>query len=274
MSGLGARVALVAASLAAGALGWFAAQQLGSDETPATARAAIDFFDCAVTSDATIALAIGQVHAGDTVWLIGTTDDRWAVIRNPDQPDRPAWLPLAARALALVVRSKTGAALLPALRTDVLALDKDLPVHTIKTMTQILSEPLAQRRIALGLTLAFAAAALLLAAVGLYGVLAQSVALRTHEIGIRLALGATAKDVAGLVVGQGLRLVLVGVAAGLGLSLALSSLVGSLLVGVTAFDPLTFASAALLLLAVALLASLLPIRRANRVDPMTALRCE
>ena len=95
MSGLGARVALVAASLAAGALGWFAAQQLGSDETPATARAAIDFFDCAVTSDATIALAIGQVHAGDTVWLIGTTDDRWAVIRNPDQPDRPAWLPLA-----------------------------------------------------------------------------------------------------------------------------------------------------------------------------------
>ncbi len=95
MSGLGARVALVAASFAAGGLGWFAAQQLSTDETTATALAAIDFFDCAITSDPTIALAIGQVHAGDTVWLIGTTDDRWAVIRNPDQPDRPAWLPLA-----------------------------------------------------------------------------------------------------------------------------------------------------------------------------------
>ena len=186
----------------------------------------------------------------------------------------PAWLPLAARALALVVRSNMGAALLPALRANVLALDKDLPVHTVRTMTQILAEALAQRRAALAVTLAFAAAALLLAAVGLYGVLAQSVALRTHEIGIRVALGATARDVARLVVGQGLRLVLVGVAAGLGLSLALSSLVQSLLVGVTAFDPLTFTSAALLLLGVALLASLLPTRRANRVPPMTALRCE
>ena len=95
MSGLGARVALVAASLAAGGLGWFVAHTLGSDETTATALAATDFFDCAVTSNATTALAVGQVHAGDRVWLIGTTDDRWAVIRNPDHPDRPAWLPLA-----------------------------------------------------------------------------------------------------------------------------------------------------------------------------------
>ena len=186
----------------------------------------------------------------------------------------PAWLPIAARALALVVRSDAGAGLLPALRANVLALDKDLPVHTVRTMTQILSEALARRRAALALTLAFAFAALLLAAVGLYGVLAQSVALRTHEIGIRLALGATARDVTRLVIGQGLRLVLVGIGVGLGLSLALSSLVEGLLVGVTAFDPLTFASAALLMLVVAVAASLLPTRRANRVDPMTALRCE
>lgn len=95
MSGLGARFALVAASLAAGGLGWFAVQQLSTDQTTATALAATDFFDCSVTTNAADALAIGQVHAGDTVWLIGTTDDRWAVIRNPDQPDRPAWLPLA-----------------------------------------------------------------------------------------------------------------------------------------------------------------------------------
>jgi putative ABC transport system permease protein len=186
----------------------------------------------------------------------------------------PAWLPLAARGLALVVRSDAGAALLPALRESVVALDKDLPIHTVRTLTQIFSEALTRRRAALAVTLAFAATALLLAAVGLYGVLAQSVALRRHEIGIRLALGATSRDVAGLVLGQGLRLVLAGVAAGLALSLALSSLVRNLLVGVTAFDPATFASAALLLLVVALAASLLPIWRANRVDPMTALRCE
>jgi ABC-type lipoprotein release transport system permease subunit len=185
----------------------------------------------------------------------------------------PDWLPMAVRNLALVVRSEDATpALLPALRANVLALDKDLPVHTVRTMTQVLSESLARRRGALALTLAFAVSALLLAAVGLYGVLAQSVALRTHEIGIRMALGATARDVAGLVVGQGMRLVFLGLFSGLGLSLALSSLVKSLLVGVTAFDPLTFAAAALLLLAVAFGASLLPTRQATRVDPMAALR--
>ena len=95
VSGLGARLALVVGSLAAGGVGWFGAQQLTSEETTATALAATDFFDCAVTAEPSAVVSVGQVHAGDRVWLIGTTDDRWAVIRNPDHPDRPAWLPLA-----------------------------------------------------------------------------------------------------------------------------------------------------------------------------------
>ena len=96
MSGLGARLALVVGSLAAGGLGWFGAQQLGNDQdTTATALAATDFYECPVTADPTSVVSVGQVHAGDIVWLIGTTDDRWAVIRNPDHPERPAWLPMA-----------------------------------------------------------------------------------------------------------------------------------------------------------------------------------
>jgi len=95
VSGLGARVALVAASLAAGGVGWFGAQQFGDEEATATALAATDFFECPVTNDPSAVASVGQVHAGDRVWLIGTTDDRWAVIRNPDHPDRPAWIPLA-----------------------------------------------------------------------------------------------------------------------------------------------------------------------------------
>ena len=95
MSGLGARVALIAASLAAGGVGWFGAQQFGDEEATATALAATDFFACPVTNDPSAVVSVGQVHAGDRVWLIGTTDDRWAVIRNPDHPDRPAWIPLA-----------------------------------------------------------------------------------------------------------------------------------------------------------------------------------
>jgi hypothetical protein len=91
MSGLGARVALIIASVAAAGAGWFGAQQFGSDATTGTAVAAVDLYECPAAGS----LSIGQVHAGDKVWLIGVTDDRWAVIRNPDSPDRPAWLPLA-----------------------------------------------------------------------------------------------------------------------------------------------------------------------------------
>ncbi len=95
VSGLGARLALAVGSLAAGALGWIGAQRIGNEETSATTLAATDFFECPVTADPTAVVSVGQVHAGDRVWLIGTTDNRWAVIRNPDHPEQPAWMPLA-----------------------------------------------------------------------------------------------------------------------------------------------------------------------------------
>ncbi len=96
MSGLGARVALVVVSFVAAGAGWFGARQFGGDATPGTALAAVDLYHCPADGSR----SVGQVHAGDEVWLIGVTDDRWAVIRNPDNPDRPAWLPLALVATA------------------------------------------------------------------------------------------------------------------------------------------------------------------------------
>jgi putative ABC transport system permease protein len=120
----------------------------------------------------------------------------------------------------------------------------------------------------------FSGLALLLAAVGLYGVMSYLVAQRTHEIGIRLALGAQASDVLKLIVGQGMALALLGVGLGLGAALALTRLMARLLYGVSATDPLTFAVVALLLSLIALLACYVPARRATRIDPLVALRHE
>lgn len=96
MSGLGARLALVVGSLAAAGAGWFGARQLGDDEQAATASVAADLFDCPDSEGGAEPESIGQVHIGERVWLIGVTDDRWAIIRHPDSPERPAWVPLAA----------------------------------------------------------------------------------------------------------------------------------------------------------------------------------
>jgi putative ABC transport system permease protein len=120
----------------------------------------------------------------------------------------------------------------------------------------------------------FAVAAMLLAAVGLYGVMSYSVAQRTHEIGIRMALGARRPDVLTLVVKQGMALALMGIAAGTVLSLAMTRLISGMLFGITATDPLTFAAVAALLGTVAFLANYLPARRASKVEPMVALRYE
>jgi ABC-type antimicrobial peptide transport system permease subunit len=120
----------------------------------------------------------------------------------------------------------------------------------------------------------FASSALLLAAIGIYGLLAYSVEQRTHEIGIRVAIGAEAGQIRSMVVGEGLRLALIGVAIGLAVALALAQSIASFLFGVEPWDPLVFAAMPLLLLAVALLAVWLPARRASRVDPIVALRYE
>jgi putative ABC transport system permease protein len=161
-----------------------------------------------------------------------------------------------------------------AIRHEVQAIDQDLPLTGIKTMDQYLSESIANPRFQSRVLSLFAAIALLLAAVGLYGVMSYAVAQRTHEIGVRVALGARSSDVLKLVVGKGLRLTLIGIAIGLVAAVALTRLLASLLFGVSTTDPATFVIIALLLISVALLACYLPARRATKVDPMVALRYE
>ena len=148
------------------------------------------------------------------------------------------------------------------------------PVGSIRTMDDVLSRSIAKEKLSMLLLSVFALIALLLAAVGIYGVMAYSVSRRTNEIGVRVALGATPRMVLSMVLGEGLRTIFIGVAIGIAGSLALTRTVKSLLFGVTATDPLTFAAVTLLLVGAALLACYIPARRATRVDPMIALRYE
>ena len=161
-----------------------------------------------------------------------------------------------------------------AVRRAVWEVDKDQPVSDVSTMKEVLSESLARQRFSMLLLGIFAGLALVLAAVGLYGVMSYTVAQRTREIGLRMALGAQRSDVLRLVVGQGLKLVLVGVVLGLVASFVLTRVMTSLLFGVTATDPATLVTISLMLIAVAVIASYIPARRATRVDPLIALRYE
>jgi putative ABC transport system permease protein len=178
--------------------------------------------------------------------------------------------------LSFAVRASEGepAALTQSVRAAVLEVDRNQPVFDVKPLRQIVADSIALRRLALLLLSVFATVALALAAAGIYGVMAYSVTQRTHEIGVRMALGAARGDVVRLVVRQGLKLALCGMALGLAVALAMTRLMEALLFGVSATDPLIFAGIALLLLCVALLACWVPARRATKVDPMIALRSE
>ena len=178
--------------------------------------------------------------------------------------------------MTLTVRANSAGAenLAAAVRREVWALDKDQPVASVQTMQSLFAKAVAPQRFQMLLVGLFAAVALLLSVVGIYGVMAYSVTQRTHEIGIRMALGAQRSDVFKLLMGQGMAQALIGIIIGLAGAFALTRLMSSLLFGVSATDPLTFAGVALLLSAVALLACYIPARRAMKVDPMVALRYE
>jgi putative ABC transport system permease protein len=175
-----------------------------------------------------------------------------------------------------VVRSEgpSAAAIASSIRSSVNELDASVPIFQLKTMSDVVGDSLVRPRFLSLLLGSFSVIALLLAAVGIYGVMAYSVSQRTQEIGVRVALGATTRNVLSMVIGQGLKLTVVGLAVGLTGSFLLSRVMASLLFEISPTDPLTFAMVGIGLAAVALLACFVPARRAAKVDPMVALRYE
>jgi putative ABC transport system permease protein len=198
----------------------------------------------------------------------GLTQDARVSMFFPDR-QRPS------RQMFIVARTAADPLSLgPALRGAVAAMDKNLAVSNISAMEEVTAQSIGQERFTLLLLGLFSALALSLAVAGIYGVMSYAVAQRTHEIGVRVTLGAQTRDVLKLVVTQGMALVLAGVGIGLASSLALTGFIRGLLFGVSATDPMTFAAVAALLALVALVACYVPARRASKVDPMVALRCE
>ncbi len=211
-------------------------------------------------------------------WLtvVGVVGDmrRQSLEREPIAQILRPYLQSSERKLILLVRT-TGepTQLAPVVRNEIRAIDKTVLVNGISTYESQLAGRVAQRRFQTWLLTLFSALALALAAVGSYGLIHQSVALRTREIGTRMALGAQPRDVLRLVIGQGMRLALCGIGIGLLAAFGLTQVLTGLLFGVTATDPTTFIAAPLVLLLVVLLACYLPARRATKVDPLIALRC-
>ncbi len=216
----------------------------------------------------------GNLSWREIVGIVGHVKHKGLAGESPVQyyvPHRQIVIPR----VFLVVRTVSEPSnLTSAVRGAIQRIDPELPVFKVTTMEQMVADSTAQRLFTMLLLGIFAAMALVLAAVGLYGVISYSVAQRTHEIGIRLALGAQTRDVLRLVISHGMKLTLVGVLTGLGGALALTRLMRTLLFGVSATDLVTFILISLLLTGVSLLACWIPAKRATKVDPMIALRCE
>jgi putative ABC transport system permease protein len=177
--------------------------------------------------------------------------------------------------MALFVRTALPAEQIAAsIRQTVSSIDRDIPVFGIQTMDRYVDQTTEQSRLSMSLLALFGGLALVLSSLGIYGVLSYLVSRRTQEIGIRLALGATRGDVMRLIIGHGMGLAIAGIGIGLAASWAITRSLSALLVGVSPHDPATFAAIALLLTAIAFVASYLPGRRATRVDPIITLRAE
>ena len=219
-------------------------------------------------------VGIGSMWTAQIIGVVG--DYRESNLGQP--PRRELFTPLAQTTIAgqtLLVRT-TGdpAGYVAAVRRAVESIDKDVPVYNVRTMQQQVDESLVEQRLRVSLLGVFSALALVLASVGLYGVIACGVAERRQEIGIRMALGARRGQVIELVLGDGLKLTALGILIGLPAALAVTRLIGSFLYGVTPWDPLTFLATAAIFVGVALAASYLPARRATRIDPVETLREE
>ena len=222
-----------------------------------------------------IRIAIDESGPREIVGVVKDVKQRdWTAEPQPEMY-LPHFQAAAPRYLTLVVRADSNPLnLAAAVEGEVWAIDKNLPVSEVRSMEEVIAASIAQQRFNVLLLGIFASVALILAAVGIYGVMSYSVTQRTQEIGIRMALGAQTSDVLKMVVGQVMKLVAIGIGAGLIGAFLLTRLLSSLLYQVSATDPVTFAVIALVLTSVALLACYLPARRAAKVDPMTALRYE
>jgi len=219
-------------------------------------------------------LRLGPRHIPEIVGIVG--DVKTSALNQDTAPAiYMSYLQTPEMKMSLVVRAEGDPAkMIRAVKAQVWAADKDQPMYKIRTMEQVLGESQSSSKFTLALLAIFAAVAMGLAALGIYGVISYAVTQRTREIGIRIALGAARHDVLRLVVGQGTVLALAGVVVGLAGAFALTRVMRSLLFGVSATDPLIFATAAMFLAVVALLASYIPARRATAVDPTVSLRYE
>lgn len=237
------------------------AQDYFPGKNPIGQKITIDMKDTNVPSE--IVGVIGNVHGADL------RAKPWPTVYWP-YPELAAY-----SAMTILVRTETmPLSIVPAVREAVAAIDKNEPVADVSSMDQLVSKSVSGSRFTMLLLVVFAMLALILAIIGIYGVMSYSVAQRTNEVGIRVALGAQRRDVLVLMLGQGMRLALAGIAIGIVAALALTRLLATFLFSVSATDPVTFAAVAVLLAIVALVACYIPAHRAMKVDPMIALRYE
>jgi putative ABC transport system permease protein len=226
-----------------------------------------------------VSFSTDEPHWYEIVGVAGNIKHR--ALEAADRPElyvpyrQPLFAGWTVRPMYVIARTSADPASTVAIaRHEIARVDRDQPISDVRTMDERIGRSLSSRRFSMVLLALFAGLALTLAAVGIYGVVAYAVTERTHEIGVRVALGAQRRDVMAMVVGQGMTMTLVGTAIGVAASAALARLMSSLLFGVSAVDPVTFVLIPMLLIAVALAACYVPARRAMRVDPLQALRSE